>query len=95
MTGRHDLEATLAAIFADRLNRLVPDREADLFETGILDSLAFVDLLMHLEESFGIRIETDDFEIDRFRSISRIARFVESRQAKAVAHDRVGALVNV
>ena len=93
MTARNNLEAGISAIFANHLNRPVDDPDVDLFERGILDSLAFVDLLMHLEESFAIRIETDDFEIDRFRSIARIARFVESR-CSAVQPLRTGALVD-
>jgi acyl carrier protein len=72
----------IAEIFAGKLNRPVAGPDTDLFETAVLDSLAFVDLLMHLEEACGIRIEPEDFDLDRFRSISRIAAFVAERQAR-------------
>jgi D-alanine--poly(phosphoribitol) ligase subunit 2 len=57
----------------------VPSAEADLFESGLLDSLAFVDLLLKLEEEFGIKAAVDELEIDNFRSIARIADFVIHR----------------
>ncbi len=55
--------------------------DTDLFETGVLDSLAFVELLMHLERAFGIRISIEEVEIDRFCSIARIAEFVTARMS--------------
>jgi acyl carrier protein len=65
------------------LRRLVhvepPALDADLFTAGILDSLAFVDLLLHLEREFAIAIAPEDVDLDRFRSVAHIARFVAER----------------
>jgi methoxymalonate biosynthesis acyl carrier protein len=66
----------IAAFFSERLNLTVSSPAEDLFETGVLDSLAFVDLVMHLEQRFDIRISTDEMEPDNFRSIVKIAAFV-------------------
>ena len=71
----------IAAFFSERLNLTVSSTE-DLFETGALDSLAFVDLVMHLEQQFNIQISADEFEPDNFRSIAKIAGFV-------AAHNRL------
>jgi len=38
--------------------------------------MAFVDLVMHLEHQFGIRISGDELEPDNFQSIAKIAFFV-------------------
>jgi acyl carrier protein len=38
--------------------------------------MAFVDLVMHLEQQFGIRISGDELEPDNFQSIAKIAFFV-------------------
>jgi acyl carrier protein len=65
--------------------RDVPAVDADVFESGVLDSLAFVDLLAALEREFGIAIALDDLEIDHFRSVARIADFVAARQGAADA----------
>lgn len=42
----------------------------------MLDSLGFVELVLHLERKFGITIALDHVEIDNFRSIATIAAFV-------------------
>jgi methoxymalonate biosynthesis acyl carrier protein len=66
----------IASFFSERLNLPVSSYTEDLFETGALDSMAFVDLVMHLEQQFGIRISGDELEPDNFQSIAKIAFFV-------------------
>jgi methoxymalonate biosynthesis acyl carrier protein len=73
----------IAALFSRTLNLDVPSIETDLFETGVLDSLAFVDLVLALERHFGVTTSLDDLETDNFRSIVRIAEFVASRERGA------------
>jgi acyl carrier protein len=83
---RHPLtEARVARIFADVLKVDVPSADTDLFEAGVLDSLAFVELLLQIEERFGIRTDSDDLEADHFSSIARIAQFVDARTGRAPA----------
>ena len=72
----------IARLFTDRLHTDVPAVDIDLFETGILDSLRFVELLAALEESFGVRIAVEDLEIDDFRTVSRIADFLAMKQTR-------------
>jgi len=52
----------------------------DLIDTRILDSLAFVEFLMLLEELRGAEIDTATIDVDQFRTLERIHRafFVES-----------------
>ena len=75
------LARRVAKLFTDRLHTDVPGVDTDLFETGILDSLRFVELLAALEEAFGVRIAVQDLEIDDFRSVSRIADFLSMKRA--------------
>ena len=83
------LRNRIVRLFSEALHRDVPSEDADLFESGLLDSLGFVDLLVHLEQEFGTRIALDDLEIDNFRSITRIADFVGSRAATRDAVEAV------
>jgi D-alanine--poly(phosphoribitol) ligase subunit 2 len=71
----------VARFFCDRLNVNVPSADTDLFETGILDSLTFVDLLFHLEQQFDVRVSVDELEPDSFRTVGRIAAFVAARSS--------------
>ena len=41
-----------------------------------MDSLQFVQLVLHLEEDFGIHISLEDLGIDHFRSVVSIADLV-------------------
>jgi acyl carrier protein len=78
------LQQQVTALFAEKLNLDVASAETDLIETGMLDSLALVELLAQLEESFDVSISTDDMELENFRSITSIAMFVMQRAAVAV-----------
>jgi acyl carrier protein len=79
------LQQQVTALFAEKLNLDVASAETDLIEAGLLDSLALVELLAQLEESFDVSISTDDMELENFRSITSIAMFVMQRTAVGVA----------
>ena len=65
------VRAELTALFARDLSVQVPSPETDLLETGRLDSVGMVELLVRLEERFGVRVE-----IEQFRSVAAIATFI-------------------
>jgi acyl carrier protein len=70
------VEAKLRVLFSEQLLAEIPTVETDLFETGILDSQRFVELLLQIERHFNTRIDLDDFEIENFRCIEKIAALI-------------------
>jgi len=70
------LEHKIIKIFKESLNFVPPDVGTDLFMEGGLDSLMFVDLLAELEQTFCIEIPLEKLELDDFRSVLSIARFI-------------------
>lgn len=70
----------LHRIFRDRLHLEVPSSNTDILESGLLDSVAFVDLIVRIEEDFGINVEVEEIELDDFRSIASIAAYLVSRE---------------
>jgi D-alanine--poly(phosphoribitol) ligase subunit 2 len=80
-----DLHDRITRIFSGSLNLDIPAIDTDLFESGVLDSLAFVELLLQLEREFGVSTSVDDLDVDNFRTIARIAEFVGSRAAAELA----------
>jgi len=72
-------EESIIALLLKEVNVEVPSPETDLLETGVLDSLKLAELLSHLESRFGTRISVEDLEVDNFRSISRMAAFLQRR----------------
>ncbi|HSL20173.1 MAG TPA: acyl carrier protein [Vicinamibacterales bacterium] len=79
MSATPDLQDRIARVFSGSLKLDIPSADTDLFESGVLDSLAFVELLLHLEREFGVTTSVDDLELDNFRTIGRIAWFVSAR----------------
>ena len=63
-------------LFVETLNTSAPSPDADLIDSGILDSLALVELLFALEREFGVTIPLEELDIDTFRSVSSIADLV-------------------
>ena len=89
------LEERIAAVrdgisrfFSAQLKLDVSSIDTELFETGVLDSLVFVELLVHLENEFGVTVSIDALELDDFRSIRRIADLVVALQGVRPAMDR-------
>jgi D-alanine--poly(phosphoribitol) ligase subunit 2 len=88
MGGHADLCDRIGRIFSEGLSLDVPSADIDLFEAAVLDSLAFVELLLRLEQEFGVTVSVDDLEIENFSTIARIAEFVRLRTALASVPSR-------
>jgi acyl carrier protein len=70
-------------LFSEKLNIELPSPDTDLIDSGLLDSLRLVELLLHIEASLGFRIALDDIDLDDLRSIRRIARLIDARMEPA------------
>ena len=81
MTDTNAIIGRLGALFVESLHIEAPAADIDLFETGILDSLQLVELLLQLEQRFGFQIKIDDIDLDDLRTLARIARLVAARTA--------------
>jgi acyl carrier protein len=79
MTSRVSIEERVRTILNHRLQVDSADCNEDLFQTGILDSLSFVDMLLGLEEEFSIHVALDTVDLDDFRSVSRISDYIQSQ----------------
>jgi methoxymalonate biosynthesis acyl carrier protein len=73
-----DILARVGVLFRHTLNIDVPSDKTDLIQSGLLDSLALVELLLELERDFGVSIPLQDLDIENFRTVERIGAFVES-----------------
>ena len=55
------------------------DKNVDLFETGLLDSMGFIELLMALEEEFDIEIAPAEIRKDQMNTPACLAAYLESK----------------
>ena len=75
-TTIESIQERLGQVFTGTFHIDVPAPETDLLDSGILDSLQFVELLYQLERRFGLQLKIEEIELDDLRSLERIARLV-------------------
>ena len=85
MNSANPVAARLGEIFAESFHIEVPSPETDLLESGILDSLQFVELLAQLEQHFKLRMNIEDIDREDLRTLDRIARLVAAHGGSAPA----------
>ncbi|HEX6568574.1 MAG TPA: acyl carrier protein [Acidimicrobiales bacterium] len=91
MTDVDRLEEQIAGIVREVLQIEVASHDTDLVATGMFDSLAVVSLIAEIEVALGFELPLDEFEVDSFRTVERIAAFVDASrpgQGVAVRHER-------
>ena len=76
MPDSNELAQQISALFAEKLHLQVPSVDTDLIDTGLVDSLTFVEFLAQLEQEFGVQVSLQDLDLDRFRTVTPIAAFV-------------------
>ena len=54
------------------------NKNIDLLENEILDSLAFIELITSLEEEFNIEIQPTQVSPDTWRSVYKISKLVKN-----------------
>ena len=55
------------------------DASTELIDSGILDSLQLMDLVLYVQNVFDIQLRTEDVRPDNFRSVARLAQLIEQR----------------
>jgi D-alanine--poly(phosphoribitol) ligase subunit 2 len=87
MSNEDVLHNRVTRLLAEAMNLEVPSADTDLFDAGLLDSLAFVELLVHLEREFGVTTSVDDLKADNFDSVAHIVAYVAARTGSPVHAD--------
>jgi methoxymalonate biosynthesis acyl carrier protein len=72
---RSQIRSFIATAFK---GRSLEDDE-DIFATGFVNSLFAMELVTMIEGTFGITIESDDLDLDNFRTVTRVAEFVSRK----------------
>lgn len=52
------------------------EENIDLFEKGYLDSFTLVQLLLFIEERYGVKIDEDDINQKRYKSLKDIVSLI-------------------
>lgn len=76
MEGNGKLQRQVVDVFAARFATEPADLAGDLLDSGLVDSVRLVELVLELEQRFGISLPFDALDIDDFRTVDRIAALV-------------------
>ena len=69
----------LAQLFREVLHVNVSTPQTDLIESGLLDSLALVELLFEIEQRFGVDLALEELDLESFRTLERLAAVIAGR----------------
>jgi methoxymalonate biosynthesis acyl carrier protein len=86
---RAAIEGELLALLEARLKAPVTV-EQDLFSDGLITSMFAMELVVRLEQSFGVAIVGPDLKLANFRSVAAMADLVQRLQSDAPAGESDG-----
>ena len=55
--------------------------DVSLLNSGVVDSTSVLEIVLFLEEQFGIQVKDEELLADNLDSIGKIARFIARKQA--------------
>lgn len=61
---------------------LEEDKELDLFEAGLLDSLAVISIIVQIEEKTGVILQPTDFQREDIASVVALTKYLEANDIK-------------
>ena len=76
-----DIENTMRSFLSRFITNHALRDDDDIFAAGFVNSMFAMQLVQFIEHEFGFAIETEDLELDNFRSIEAMARFIEHKRS--------------
>ena len=88
-TEKTDIERDVRAFIAENFimddDASELDDGASLTQSGVLDSMGVLELIMFIEERFGVQVPDEDTLPENLDSITRIADYVRGRLSATAA----------
>ena len=84
------LASEIRKLMAEKLLLEVASPDEDLLAGGILDSLSLIQLMVGLEQHFGIRIPFEEMQIEDVRSVRALAHLVEQHKIRVPLETSAG-----
>lgn len=77
-----NIEETVLAILEEitGTDEVKENREVDLFEEGLMDSLATVQLLVEIEGQLGVQVPVSEFDRDQWNTPIKVIEQVKALQ---------------
>jgi acyl carrier protein len=82
-----DTKAAIRRFIADNLmfssNGFQLDDDVSFLEEGVVDSLGVMELVVFVEEQFGVQVADEEVTPEYFDSVNRLANYVALKRAAA------------
>lgn len=56
---------------------IAEEKDTDLFEAGLLDSLGIIEVLLKIEEIFGLKLQPTDLERKDMATVNNLVEFLK------------------
>lgn len=79
-----DFKAYILEMVADSLELwgiTEPDDDFDLIESGVVDSMAFLDLVVGIETHFGVQVDFEELDPENLGQMGPLCKFLEKMAA--------------
>jgi D-alanine--poly(phosphoribitol) ligase subunit 2 len=76
--SRNELVSLVQSVLRDHLNVVLESPDVNLLESGLVDSVGLVELIVWLEDRLGMSLPMDALEIDDLRSVNTIVSLITS-----------------
>lgn len=60
-------------------DEIADDLDLNLFDAGLLDSLAIIEVLLQIEEKLGIKLQPTDLEREDMSTVNKLTTFLENK----------------
>ena len=80
MSTKHAVKKFILANYLFTDDESVLGDSESLVKSGVIDSTGVLELIMHLEQSCGIKVAEEEMVPDNFDSVDRIVAFVERKR---------------
>jgi len=67
-----------AKILKQPTRTIAPDQP--LISSGLIDSFSLMDLALYIEDTFSVRIEDTELNVDTFDNLNQLGALIESRR---------------
>jgi acyl carrier protein len=74
-----ELQREVQALLREKLSIHVDDPSADLFQSGRLDSMLLVQLILEIEGQFGLVLPMEELDLNAFHSVDSITDLIARR----------------
>lgn len=76
---REQIRSFLAENFLLSSDGFTLDDDASLLEAGVVDSTGVLEVILFVEETFGVEVADDEIVPDNFDTVNKMAAYIESK----------------